>query len=484
MSVAQWPAMVTGRLRRFVGIRRGGPPASSQLGRDLRALIRLALPSMVATIAGSVMSFVDFAFVSILGSEAQAAVGNASVLVWTFFGLGTGIVSAVATFAAQSLGQHNPREGATYMWQAVYLSVLLGLLSLLLIPAMPWLYRILEHPPEVAVHELSYTRILLLGTIPMVACSAISNYFNGMHRPAVTMVSMIVANLLNVALDYALIFGHFGLPAMGVAGAAWATVISATFRLACLLLALGWPSFGREFQPFAAARLSLARLRGLMRVGGPIGLQWVADIGSWALFANWLVSRFGTQDIAATQIVWKLLEFSWMPAIGIGVGINAVIGKAIGQGDYDLAKRRARLGVILTASYMGAMGTIFALFRHGLVGWFATEQAVLDLGANLMLLAAAFQVFDAMSIGYGSALRGAGDTKWPAIALAACSYSIAILGGWLVSIAWPSGGSYGPWIMCTIYAIVLSLLLRHRWIRGKWKNINIFAASPELAGTN
>jgi MATE family multidrug resistance protein len=471
-------------LRRFLGFRdRGDLPRGDGQESDLRALLRIALPSMVATIAGTVMSFVDFAFVSQLGSEAQAAVGNGSVLVWTLLALGTGIVSAISTFAAQALGRGKPRDGAAYLWQSIYLSLGFGLLSLLLLPLVPAIYTFLGHPPQVQALETVYTEILLISTVPVVLAAAISNYFNGVHRPMVTMTSMIVANAVNVILDYALIFGHFGLPAMGVAGAAWATFIALVLRCAWLFAAMAGPKFRREFQPFAYWRYSAARMWNLLKIGMPVGLQWVADIGTWALFANWLIGKFGTTDLAATHIVWKLLELSWMPAIGIGVGINAVVGKAIGQGDHELAKRRARLGMILCVGYMGVMGTIFALFRYPLVGWFTADESVLGLGVNLMLLAAAFQIFDAMSIAYGSSLRGAGDTKWPAIMLAAYSYGMVIGIGWVLTVAWPDGGSYGPWIMCTIYAILLSLTLRYRWGRGQWKNVDIFATAPQVVGT-
>jgi hypothetical protein len=124
---------------------------------------------------------------------------------------------------------------------------------------------------------------------------------------------------------------------------------------------------------------------------------------------------------------------------------------------------------------MGIMGTLFALFRHPLVGLFTADPAVLTLGGGLMVLAATFQIFDAMSIGYGSALRGAGDTKWPAIVLGVYCYAIVIVGGWALTVLWPGTGSYGPWIMCTIYAILLSLTLRYRWVRGDWKTMDIFA---------
>jgi MATE family multidrug resistance protein len=477
MSVMYWPLAAVGRVQRL--LRAGGEPDQRRPGAgrdgDLRGLIRLALPSMVATVAGTVMSFVDFAFVSCLGSESQAAVGNASVLVWTLFGLGTGIVTAISTFASQALGQGKPREGAAYMWQAVYLSLGFGVLGLVLIPLVPAVYTALGHPVGVAALEIPFTKIMLLAAFPAVGAAALSNYFNGIHRPVVTMTSMIVANLFHVGLAYALIFGHFGLPAMGVAGAAWSTVISLGLRTGWLLLAMSGRDFRREFEPFTYWRYAGGRMWGLLKIGTPVGLQWVADIGTWALFANWLISQFGTVDIAATQIVWKLLELSWMPAIGIGVGINASVGKAVGAGDHDSAQRRARLGALLCVGYMGVMGTVFAVFRYPLVGLLTADPAVRTLGANLMLLAAAFQVFDAMSISYGSALRGAGDTKWPAIVLAAYCYGIVIAGGWLLTVARPELGSYGPWIMCTIYAILLSLTLRYRWVRGEWRKIDIFA---------
>jgi len=439
---------------------------------------------MVATVADTVMSFVDFAFVSCLGSESQAAVGNASVLVWTLFGMGTGVVTAISTFASQALGQGKPQEGAAYMWQAVYLSLGFGLLGLVLIPMVPSVYAALGHPAGVAALEVPFTKIMLLAAFPAVAAAAVSNYFNGIHRPVVTMMSMIVANLFHVVLAYAMIFGRFGLPAMGAPGAAWSTVISLSLRTGWLLLAMSKRDFRREFKPFASWRYAGSRMWGLLKIGTPVGLQWVADIGTWALFSNWLISQFGTVHIAATQIVWKLLELSWMPAIGIGVGVNAAVGKAVGEADHESARRRARLGTLLCVGYMGVMGTVFAVFRYPLVGLLTTDRDVLALGANLMLLAAAFQIFDAMSISYGSALRGAGDTKWPAIVLAAYCYGIVIAGGWMLTVAWPGLGSYGPWMMCAIYAILLSLTMRYRWTHGDWKKIDIFAGGAAAGESN
>jgi len=446
---------------------------------DLGVLIKLAVPSILATISGTVMSFVDFAFVSQLGSAAQAAVGNAAVLVWAFFGLSLGIVSTVSTFASQALGRERPREGAGYMWQAVWLSLAMGAISAAILPLVPPVYAALGHPQEVLELEVVFTRILLLGAGPLTAAAAISNYFNGIHKPAVTMVSMIAANVFNALAGYVLVFGHWGFPKMGVAGAATATLAALVVRLAWLLAALSMPRVRGEFGSFASWRYDWQRMKALLTIGAPAGLQWLADVGTWAIFTNWLISKFGTVDIAATQIVWKLLELSWMPAIGIGVGINAVVGKAIGQGDIALAQRRTRAGMLLCVGYMGFMGLVFAAGRHVLPELFTDEADVLSLTPALMLLGMTFQIFDAMSISYGSALRGAGDTRWPAIVSAAYAYGIVIFGGWIITLAWPGIGSIGPWITNTVYAIFVSLTLRYRWQSGRWRELRIFAERDE-----
>jgi len=370
------------------------------------------------------------------------------------------------------------------MWQAVWLSLAMGVIAAAIIPLVPLVYTVLHHPQEVLVLEVSFTRIFLLSAAPLTAAAAISNYFNGIHKPAVTMVSMIAANLFNALAGYVLIFGHWGFPAMGVAGAAAATVAALVVRLVWLLIALAWPKFRAEFEPFADWRFNRPRMASLLRIGAPAGLQWLADVGTWAIFSNWLISKFGTVDIAATQIVWKLLELSWMPAIGIGVGINAAVGKAIGQGDMALAQRRTRVGTMLCMGYMGLMGAVFALGRHSLPALFTDKPDVLSLASTFMMLGMTFQIFDAMCISYGSALRGAGDTRWPAIVSAAYAYGIVILGGWLITLAWPGMGSVGPWITNTVYAILVSLTLRYRWIRGRWRQINVFADNTgSLAGS-
>jgi len=444
---------------------------------DLFAVLRLAIPSTVATASGTAMSFVDFAFISQLGSQAQAALGNAAVLVWTLFGLGVGVASAVSTFAAQALGRGQVREGAAYMWQAIWMAGVFGLACLLLIPAVPWLYAAFGHPEAVRILEVRYTRILLLAAMPIVTSAAISHYFNGIHKPVVTMLSVLGANLFNVAADYALIFGHWGLPAMGISGAALATLLATTLRAVWLLAALGLPAFQKQFEPFKPWRCRLKRMGDLLRLGGPIGLQWIAEIGAWALFANWLVGRFGTTHLAATHIAWKFMELSWMPAIGIGIAINAAVGKAIGQGRPDLANRRTRIGLACCMGYMGLMGLLFLVLRRPLVGLLTADPAVLALGIKLMLFAAAFQIFDAMYITYGSALRGAGDTKVPAIFLVVYCYTLMILAGWLIGRLWPQIGSLGPWLMCTVYAILLGLTLRYRWKQGRWRDIRIFSGT-------
>jgi len=441
---------------------------------DFVALMRLAVPNMLTTVSATIMSFVDFAFVSQLGSEAQAAVGNAVVLTWSLLGLGTGITGVVTTFASQALGRNEPREGAAYLWQAIWLSAGFGLFCLLLSPLVRYVYANFGHAGKVVMLETQYTQVMFAAAFPILAASALSHYFNGIHRPIVTTISVVAANIFNAVADYALIFGHFGLPAMGVAGAATATLIAAGLRAAFLLGMLALPVFRERFRPFAAMRLNLQRLRNLLRVGGPVSLQTAADIAAWALFANWIIGRFGTVQLAATHIVWKFMELSWLPALGIGSAVNALVGKAIGQGRPDLAQRRTRLGLICCLTYMAAMGLAFLLFRWQLVGLLANEEKVLAWGARLMIIAAAFQLFDPLCIIYSNALRGAGDTKIPSAIVIGYCYGLVIVGGRLISAVWPEGESLGPWLMSAAYVMLLGSTLRLRWNGGSWRRIDLF----------
>jgi MATE family multidrug resistance protein len=162
-----------------------------------------------------------------------------------------------------------------------------------------------------------------------------------------------------------------------------------------------------------------------------------------------------------------------MPAFGLSVAVTALVGRYIGRGRPDLATQRANLGFIVTAVYMVACGLLFFFGRYRLMGLFTADPQVLRIGQVLLVVAAIYQLFDAMYIIYNGALRGAGDTLVPAIMTATMCWAITVFGGYFVSRTWPQIGPVGPWVAAALYGVILGVFLLVRFRRGRWQSIRL-----------
>jgi MATE family multidrug resistance protein len=443
---------------------------------DYSAVAAMALPIVVTTVSRTVMGFVDFWMVSKLGTDEQAAMTPALMVVFCFISVGMGIMACVTTFASQALGRNTFADAGAYTWQAIYVASGVGLLGIGLWPFAPTVFGRFGHEPAVLELEIMYGRICLLSVAPSIASAGLANFFVGVHKPSVAMYTAVGANLFNALANYVLIFGGFGwVEPMGMAGAAWGTVLATLFRTMWLLLVFGSPRYARRFSTRRTWRLDWTKLVNLARVGMPASVQFGVDIIGWTLFMMWLVGQFGTAHLAATNIVWQYLHLSFMPALGVGMALNSLVGRSIGAGDIPTALRQVRVGARITISYMSGMGLLFFVFRTPLVRFFNPESAeVVAIGARLMICGALFQTFDAMCITYGNSLRAAGDTLWPALMLAGSFWSVGLVGGYALARFFPEWGSLGPWIGGTGYIIVYGLLLRRRWFSGRWREMDIF----------
>ncbi|MCP4249046.1 MAG: MATE family efflux transporter, partial [bacterium] len=407
--------------------------------------------------------------------EVQAALLPAQLFLWSYIVIGMGIVSIVATFASQALGRERYRDCSAYAWQGLYLSIAFGLLGFAFWPLLPWLVSVIGHEPEVQALELSYCNVAVWSFGPTIAAAALCGFFNGVHHPKVTMWSAIEGIVVNMAVSYCLIFGKLGLPAMGIAGAAAGTVVATCYRCVRLTATMCLPRFHERFHARDTWRLDRGKLMGILRFGAPQGGQWFSDVVVWMLFVNVLVGKlFGTLHLTATNIAWQYLRVSFMPAIGVGMALTSLVGKSIGQNDPQRAVRQTRTTLSICGVYMAALSLVFVLFRRELIGLFNDDPEIVAVGAGLMICAAAFQVFDAMGIIYTSALRGAGDTTWPALLFVISHWVILIGGGGAMAFLAPELGRVGPWMAATILLIFWGLRLWWRWRVGAWKKIDLF----------
>ena len=437
------------------------------------SLLLLAAPVIAAMISRTVMSFVDFVMVSQLGTAAQAAILPAGILLWCPIGFGYGMAGVVNTFVSQSLGKKRPTDCTAYAWQGIYLSCGLGLIVLPAWFIFDSLFHWIGHGEDVVYMEVIYAKIGILAVAPIVGARAVSSFFTGMHRPLVGLVAAVVSNVFNVIANYALIFGHWGFPHMGIAGAAWATLAASLLEF---VLLLGWmlrPQLARSFHSRRTWRVNRELMVNLLRVGAPMGMQVLVDIGAWMVFTLFLVGQFGKFQLAAHNICLKILELSFMPAVGLSHALTAAVGKSIGQNRLDLARQNVRWCLLYTIGYMGLVGLTIGVFRYSLPGLFTEDHQVTRWAGPIMICCALYQIFDALTITFTGALRGAGDTAWPVFAYVTSAAVVMIGGGLLMTKIAVHWQCIGVWIPAMAHMVLMGVVLGLRYRFGPWESLKL-----------
>ncbi len=466
-------------------LNRRGPDAPPSR-HPLVELLAIAAPSVATMTSYTAMQFVDAKMVSLIGPEPVyvAAQGNGGMTVFVPIAVVMGALGVINTYVSQNLGAGTPQRGAAYAWNALWAGAGAAILLIPYAAIVPHIFAAMGHQPPLSTLETAYAQTLLAGAFFTLATRAIAHYFYGMHRPGVVLTAAIVGNLVNFAANYALVLGHLGAPALGVRGSALATIIGTGVELSIPLTVFLSPAYNRLYGTRAAWRPSLAHLRDIARIGWPGAVMFGSEMVCWWYFTVVLVGSFDTGGLAihtpSTWIALRYMHLAFMPAVGISFAVTAVVGRCMGMRRPDLAERRAWMGLALTTSYMGLCALAFVAFRRPLIGFFldagmpaGEREAILTLGSQIMVLAAVFQLFDAMGITMIGALRGAGDTVWPGVLTVVLSWGCLVGGGHLIKAAAPQLGSLGPWIGAAVYIILLGVFLVVRFIGGRWKRLDV-----------
>jgi MATE family, multidrug efflux pump len=443
---------------------------------ELSEVIRMSIPIVVATCCRMVMDVSDYWMISRTGdSDALAAILPAQMIMWSYMVIGMGTVSIVNTLASQSLGRGDKTRCSAYAWQCIHLSVVFWLVGAALWPFMPSVFTLIGHDTLIREQEIRYTQIAVWTIGPTVASTGLSSFFNGIHRPKVTMVVALEGVVVNAIVSFVLIFGHFGIQPMGIEGAAWGTVVGTNYRTLRLILALCTRKMRDEYHSLDTIRPSYTKMMTIFRVGGPNGAQWFSDVVVWAIFTTILVGRyFGKDHQLATNAAWQYLRISFMPCLGLGIALSSIVGKCIGEKDFDRAIRVVKIGAIITLVYMASLSIVYYFGRSALIAFFSDSPEVIRIGASVMICAAVFQVFDALGITYNSALRAAGDTFAPSIVFIIGHWFIVIGGGFAAVRLFPELGSVGPWIAASLLIVLLGIWLWWRWNQRGWIAIDVF----------
>jgi Na+-driven multidrug efflux pump len=228
--------------------------------------------------------------------------------------------------------------------------------------------------------------------------------------------------------------------------------------------------------------IDFSKIADLLKIGLPAGFGLMVNVSLWGVILAGLVGRFGTEALAATSAVLAFTSLSIMPVVGIGTALTAAVGKTIGQGRKDLVLRQTNVCLRVSMVYMGIVGICFFLFRNSLMAFWTIDpvkdKAVIDVGANILICAAVYQVFHAARTIYTGSLRGAGDTIWLAIVSGIGALLILGAGGAVMAALFPSLGALGPWITATISIIAIAWANRWRFKSKRWMDIDLFKRKP------
>lgn len=445
---------------------------------SLSQLLTLAWPVVLARATQSVIGFSDALMVAPLGEESLAAVTTGALNTYAFIILPMGTVFIVQSFAAQLRGRGELSAVRRYAIYGLLLALFAGLLGLLAVPFIPELLSGLGYAQRVHALMSEYLMIRLVSVVPAVGMEALGNWYGGLGNTRAYMVAGVVAMVTNVVLDYAWIEPRFGLPGYGVAGASWASVIST------------WLGFGVIARDFVRGRghdplpgkieLRGAELLRTLRFGFPNGVNWFLEFAAFAFFINLVVGNLGTTVLAAFNVVIQINSISFMPAFGLASAGAILVGEAIGQKAFDRVWPIVRLTAQVAGGFMVSVGAVYALFASGLMGLFAGGDApeLLAIGATMLALSAIWQLFDALAMTFGEALRAAGDTAW-------CMWARVVLGwcafvplAWLAVRVWHGGINAVMGAMIG-YLLLLSMALGARFASGAWRKIDL-VGEPSL----
>jgi MATE family multidrug resistance protein len=437
----------------------------------LRPLFAMALPMVATQCSMALMQFADAWMLSMLGKEELAAVAPAGMLILGLTTFGTGFLACVGTFVGQACGRNESASCRSFGVQGIVFAVILGIGALAFAPTARFVFGFFDHDISLYELEVSYFRISILAILPQLVAVGIGFYFIGIQKPKVATVGALLASLLNFLLNYGLIFGKLGFPELGFVGAAWGTVAASTFQCLFMLFAF---ARNRQPKPIIPVRRSYMAM---VKIGVPTGIQDAFDVISWGIIIVYLVGRFGVEHLAATTILIRCMQLSFLPADGVGMALMAIVAKSIGAGNLFRTKLEVQLGMKVIGGYMVTMALLFFFLRYPILRLFSDDPDVIRIGAQAMIFVSLFQIFDAMNIVYVQSLTGAGDTLWTS-AVNTFLCIIVLLGGGLLTVELlPELESLGVWMIATLFIALQGLAFRFRWGKRKWMTISLLERS-------
>lgn len=438
---------------------------------SLRTLLTLAWPVVVSRSTQTIIGLADGIMVAQLGESALAATTTGAFNTFLILIAPMGVTFVVSSFSSQLFGRGDLEGARRYGFYGLGLAVLTQIAAMLALLPLDAALGLLDHSPEVRSLMASYMRIRLLSSAFAVGLEALGAYYGGLGNTRRPMVVNTVAMFLNVGLNWLLIDGNLGFPALGVEGAAWASVLASGVAFAGFLTV-----FLLEGRGLPRPALRLREFVRLLRFGIPSGLNWFFEFLAFNVFVNVAVASLGTTALAAMMAVFQINSASFMPSFGLCSAGAILVGQAIGAGRKDEVPQIVKLTFRTATLWQGLVGLSYVAVPVLLLAPFAREGVTsadfMVVGRRMLMLSAAWQLFDATANTLAEALRAAGDTAfamWARLVIAWLVFTpVAFVG--IKTYGW---GDIGAMLSIVLYLGLLAAVLWWRFHSGAWRRIEL-----------
>ncbi len=463
------------------------PPTPPDNAGGSAELLKLALPLVISQSFMTVQVLADTFLLARHNTDEMTASFPAVMWYWLGFGFLSVTAGYTSTFVAQYTGAGRPHRVGPAVWQGIYFSLVAGLGFLTVVPLAGWLTSLAGHPEHIQQLEAIYLRCFAFAALPMLVMQAINGFFSGRGDTWTVLLIEAFGTAVNVALALVLIFGRWGFPEMGIAGAGVATVVGSWAAAGLALVLFLRPKFREAFATASGWRFDRDLFRRLMKYGGPAGMQVFLDVLVFHLFTQY-VGKLGDAALGATTLTIRFNMVAFLPMMGIGQAVSILVGQRLGGDRPEIAEKTVYTGTRWSFGYMCIVATVYLTLPHLLVSAFEPEQDVEKFAAiaaivpSLLVCVAVYSLADAVNLTFAFALRGAGDTRfvtWLTFALAwpVMVLPTAALVTWRAEFAeaFPRAGDplYWAWGFATAFICCMAVCFVWRFRTGKWKTMRV-----------
>jgi MATE family multidrug resistance protein len=432
--------------------------------REMPALLRLALPIVMGEVGWMAMNFVDLAMIGRVGASALAAVSLGSAVFVVFAIICEGMLLGTDALVSQDYGAGKLESCFQTLWAGAQLAVPLGVGAALLVAVSGAILRPIGIAPEVIRQTIPFLYALACGLPALMGFVAIRVFLQGTHRVKIVAFAMVSANVINLAGNYALIYGHWGMPRLGATGSGISTTLARTYMFCVLATYVAWRSqhehwyllrYARRFYPERIARI--------VRLGAPAAAQIALEVAVFSA-STLAAGRLGAVAVSGHQIALIMASLTFMVPLGVAQATSVRVGNAIGRRDAAAASVSGWSGLALSASFMSCSAVVLWTVPTAIAHIFTGDPEVVRIGVALLGIAAVFQFFDGVQVTAIGALRGSGDTRTAMIADLVGWWLVGLpLGGWLCfAQGW---GVRGLWYGLSSGLISIACVLAVAWSR-------------------